>query len=121
MARRRLDDHNKYQCRKLRGNTCRRKIGDNVALSRPSGHFFFHDLEYKAVRGRGDRRQSAYVVKTETLRDENAFFELKVITIFFDLFQIYQLFSVICKTFIVPKHSVYIIVFRMCLINNSIG
>ena len=48
--------------------------------------------------------------KNETLTDENAFLELKVKTTHFDLFQIYKLFSAICKTFIVTKYSVYILV-----------
>ena len=39
----------------VRDNTCRRKIGDNLALSRPSGHFS-RDLECKAVRGMPEAR-----------------------------------------------------------------
>ena len=50
------------------------------------------------------------LVLYELLRDENAFLELKVKTTNFDSFQIYKLFNAICKTFIEPKHSVYIIV-----------
>ena len=53
--------------------------------------------------------------KTETLSDENAFSELKVKTNIFYLFQIYILFIVICQTFIVPKCSLYIIVFDCTL------
>ena len=56
------------------------------------------------------RKYEACKSKTETLRDETAFLGLKVKTTNFDLFQIYKLFSAICKTFIVPKYSVYIIV-----------
>ena len=56
------------------------------------------------------RKYEACNSKTETLRDEDAFLELKVKTTNFDLFQIYKLFSAICKTFIMPKYSVYIIV-----------
>ena len=48
--------------------------------------------------------------KTETLRDENVFLELKVRTESFYLFQIYKLFTVIYQTCVVPKYSVYIIV-----------
>ena len=56
------------------------------------------------------RKYEACKSNIETLRDENAFLELKVRTKFVDIFQIYKLFIVICKTFIVPKYSVYIIV-----------
>ena len=62
------------------------------------------------------RKYEACKSKTETLRDENAFLELKVKTTNFDLFQIYKLFSAICKTFIVPKYSVYIIVSECVLL-----
>ena len=48
--------------------------------------------------------------KTETLREENVFLELKLRTESFYLFQIYQLFTVIYQTSVVPKYSVYIIV-----------
>ena len=54
--------------------------------------------------------------KTETLRDENAFLELKVKTTNFDLFQIYKLFSAICKTFIGPKYSIIYIIVSECVL-----
>ena len=54
------------------------------------------------------RKSEACQSKTETLRDENVFLELKVKTNSFYLFQIYILFIVICQTCIVPKYSVSI-------------
>ena len=53
--------------------------------------------------------------KTEQLRDENLFWELKVRTTSFELFQIHKVFIVICQTFIVSKYRVYIIV-SVCLL-----
>ena len=47
--------------------------------------------------------------KTETMRDENVFLELKVKQTFF-LLLIYIIFIVICQTCIVPTYSVFIIV-----------
>ena len=62
------------------------------------------------------RKYEACKSKTETLRGENAFLELKVKTTNFDLFLIYKLFSPICKTFIVPKYSEYIVVSECVLL-----
>ena len=56
------------------------------------------------------RKYEACTSKTETLRDENVFLELKVRTESFYLFQIYKLFTVIYQTSVVPKYSGYIIV-----------
>ena len=56
------------------------------------------------------RKYEAGKSKTETLRDENVFLELKVRTESFYLFQIYKLFTVMYQTCVVTKYSVYIIV-----------
>ena len=56
------------------------------------------------------RKYEACKSKTETLRGENVFLEMKVRTESFYLFKIYQLFTVIYQTCVVPKYSVYIIV-----------
>ena len=56
------------------------------------------------------RKHEAGKSKTETLRDENRFLELKVRTTHFLLFQIHKLLIVIFQTFILPKYTVYIIV-----------
>ena len=56
------------------------------------------------------RTYEACKSKSETLRDENVFLELKVKTDRFYLYQIYKLFTVIYQTCVVPKYSVCIIV-----------
>ena len=55
------------------------------------------------------RKYEACKSKTETLRDQNVFFELKVKTKSFFLLQIYKLFFVTCQTFTVSNYRVYII------------
>ena len=57
--------------------------------------------------------------KTETLRDENVFLELKVRTESFYLFQVCKLFTVIYQTCVVPKYSVYVIV-SDCLLSITL-
>ena len=52
------------------------------------------------------RKYEACKSKTETLRDENVFLELKVRTESFYLYHIYKLFTVIYQTCVVPKYSV---------------
>ena len=56
------------------------------------------------------RKYLAYKSKTEIMRDENVFLELKVRTESFYLFQFFKLFIVIYQTCIAPKYSVYVIV-----------
>ena len=56
------------------------------------------------------RKYEACKSKTETLRDENVFLELKVRTESFNLYQMYKLFTVPIKTCVVSKYSVCIIV-----------
>ncbi len=56
------------------------------------------------------RKYEACKSKTETLRDENVFFEFKVKTTSFYFFlQIYKLFFVTCRIFTVSKYRVHII------------